>query len=224
MSTIQDLKDYATKAIEKQVLSFVHTSILGTVEQKLRSYGIVIPEGADEATLGALYDIAVSASHQSDPKSAILNAAATQGISLISRAVLGDDDHDGLTNILDSDSTAGSILTAVKHAVAGKLHNIAHITAPVTPEQGGLPPSNVSSVVNKLPGASVSPTSVSPTSVGSTNAINSIVGALDGLIEGIQSHPTPPAEEAPAKATKATRKRNTSGTYTPANIRTTSPR
>lgn len=139
MTNIQDLKDYANRSIEKSILDQVHSSILGTVEQKLRSYGVRVPAGAGKDTLEALYDIAVSASHQSNPKSAILNAAAKQGISL----ALGDDDKDGVINVLDDDSTVGSAVNIISSHITGKLHNINHIEAPVTPGTDGLPPADV---------------------------------------------------------------------------------
>lgn len=143
MTNIQDLKDYASKSIEKAILDQVHASILGTVEQKLRSYGVQVPAGACSATLEALYDIAVSASHQSDPKSAILTAARTQGIPLISGAVLGDEDKDGVPNFLDDDAAVGSAVNVISSHITGKLHNINHIEAPVTPGTGVLPTADV---------------------------------------------------------------------------------
>jgi hypothetical protein len=214
MDTLQQLKDFASKSIEKVTLNFVQSSILGTVEQKLRSYGIVIPEGADKDTLGALYDIAVSASHQSDPKSAILNAAATQGISLLSRAILGDDDNDGTINILDEQSTAGSIAHIVSTAVSGKLHNIAHIEAPVATGQDGQPrvepvqtPGIVSYVVGEHPGVGVSPASV--------NTADAIVNDLVDLAKSMKA----PAKVRAPKAVKPPKE-----PFVPAQVRTTSPR
>lgn len=160
MTNIQDLKDYASRSIEKSILDQVHSSILGTVEQKLRSYGVQVPAGACSATLEALYDIAVAASHQSDPKSAILNAARTQGIPLISGAILGDADKDGVINILDDDSTVGSAVNVISSHITGKLHNINHIEAPVTPGTGVLPTADVEQAgqpANPAPGIEPAP-------------------------------------------------------------------
>lgn len=61
-----------------------HAIQLDTVEHKLWEVGLKIPADIDEDTLGVLYDIAISANHQSDLTSDIRDAAARQGI-LIAR-------------------------------------------------------------------------------------------------------------------------------------------
>lgn len=66
------------------IIKDVEASILGTVEQKLWAVGLKVPADTDEDTLGVLYDIAISASNQSDLESDIRDAAARQGI-LIAR-------------------------------------------------------------------------------------------------------------------------------------------
>jgi len=199
MDTIQGLRDGVSRQIEQAVLSQVQKSLLNTVNQALRSQGIQLPEGTGKDALSALYDIIKSSSHQRDPKSAILSAAATQGIHLLDGVLLGDNDNDGVPNILDDQDVAGQLANKAVGGIIGKLHNINKLPA----EQPGIPveqppveaeptPGIVSDPVGELPGISASHDS----------------GGTPGAVETI-----PPAE--PEK-TKRSRK--------DAPVRTTSPR
>ena len=200
MNTIQDLRDGVLRQIEQSVLTQVESSLLSTVKQALRSQGIQLPEGAGKGVLSALYDIIKSSSQQRDPKSAILSAAAIQGIHLVDGVLLGDNDNDGVPNILDDNDVAGQLANKAVGGIIGKLHNINKLPA----EQPGIPveqppveseptPGIVSDPAGELPVIDASPASEENP---------------DGETESI----APDQVEKPKRSSKA------------ANVRTTSPR